>query len=105
MPVMNPSSRTPDPIIFKNTGAFSALGSAQLFLTARGWSFGSASGKHPIGVMYGNVLIAKWKNLTDRERDQCHGIITGDLRNGPITISFRAHAPVEGLRAVSGETA
>lgn len=39
--------------------------------------------------MRGDVLIAKWHNLSAKERAECDGVMTGDFRNGPVTINIK----------------
>jgi hypothetical protein len=36
--------------------------------------------------MKGDFISAKWKNLTTQERQKVDGIMTGDFRNGEVTI-------------------
>lgn len=38
--------------------------------------------------MRGDVLIAKYRNLTPRERAMLDGQMTGDMRNGPVVIEI-----------------
>ncbi|SDD93546.1 hypothetical protein SAMN05216337_101786 [Bradyrhizobium brasilense] len=82
---------------------FSALNDAETYLKDRGFSVGpgcAASGKS--GIVYGRCWrIAKWRNLTPLEQRQCHGVIEGDRRNGPVTIKIFFHAPAFAIAAVS----
>lgn len=82
---------------------FSALNDAETYLRNRGFSFGpgcAASGK--AGILFGRIhRIAKWRNLTALEQQQCHGVIEGDRRSGPVTIKVFFHAPAFAIAAVS----
>jgi hypothetical protein len=81
--------------------AFSAINQAQGFLAARGFSFGPGCVSGRTGVMFGRGwIIAKWRNLTPLEQRQCHGVIEGDRRNGPVTLKIFFHAPAFALAAL-----
>jgi hypothetical protein len=75
---------------FDECGAFEAWHSAQAWCEARGISVGISSAGQPVGLMYGNVRIAKWRNLTEAERDALDGSIVGPRRHGPLTLRIRA---------------
>ena len=75
-------------IIFEQTGDFQALYAAQDWCRNKGISCGSSCRDMPIGLMHGDFTIAKWKNLTPKERRTVDGVITGDIRNGPIKIKM-----------------
>lgn len=79
---------------------FSALNEACTFLAERGFSVGPTCVGSPQGVMFGNWHIAKWHNLTLQERADLHGIVTGDRRNGPISVSIFANAPALAMAAL-----
>lgn len=85
--------------IFTNDGDFNAYRAAKDWLTACGFSYGQGQRGAPSGLLFGDILIAKWKNLTLAERRQCHGELTGDHRNGPVTITIFADAPAEAVAA------
>jgi hypothetical protein len=87
---------------------FSALTQAESFLAERGFSFGpGCAASRKAGILFGSDwVIAKWRNLTPLERHRCHGVIEGDRRNGPVTVSIFFSAPALALAAVvSPETA
>jgi hypothetical protein len=80
---------------------FSAINQAQGFLAAHGFSFGPGCVSGKIGVMFGrDWIIAKWRNLTPLEQQQCHGLIEGDRRKGPVTLKIFFHAPAFALAAL-----
>lgn len=80
---------------------FSAINQAQGYLAAHGFSFGPGCVSGKIGVMFGRGwIIAKWRNLTPLEQRQCHGVIEGDRRKGPVTLKIFFHAPAFALAAL-----
>lgn len=77
---------------FSDTGDFQALFSAQKWLDSQGYSYGSSCRGSPTGILKGGAFIAKWRNLTPQQIEELDGKMTGDNRNGPITITLK-HAP------------
>ena len=76
-------------MIFDQKGDFQAIYAAEKYCNENGISYGSMCSPYPIGLIYGEVVIAKWRNLTKKERDLVDGTITGDFRNGPLTLTIR----------------
>jgi hypothetical protein len=72
--------------IFESDETFGAYYAAERWCRANGISCGSPCTSAPIGLLFGNYQIAKWRNLTAKERSLLHGTITGNLRNGPMTV-------------------
>lgn len=79
-------------ITFNDTGTFQALYSAQAWCVKNGISYGSLCRGMPVGLMRGDVSIMKWSNLTTKERSQCDGTMTGEFREGPVTIEMKDSA-------------
>lgn len=75
-------------IVFKATGTvFMAYREAEYWCKQNGYSYGSMCHPQPTAIFKGDVYVAKWKNLTSKERNSVDGIITGDdYREGDITI-------------------
>lgn len=75
---------------FKVPGTFESMYAAQNWLTENGYSYGSTSATEPAAVMkgdyYGYDLPHKMKNFAAKEKRMVHGIITGDMREGPVTV-------------------
>lgn len=67
---------------------FTAMRAAEAWCREHGVSCGDPCGSLPRGLLCGEFDIAKWRNLTARERKECHGTMTGDMRNGPIIVSI-----------------
>lgn len=77
-------------IPFNNVGDFEAINAAREWLHMNGYSYGSMCMDMPIGILKGKWLIAKWRNLTGKERSQLDGqIISQDFREGPVVIQLK----------------
>ena len=79
-------------IEFKNEEGrvFDAYLSACWKASDMGYSYGSMSHPHPTALIKGgSISIAKWKNLTAKQRAQVDGIIEGDFRNGPVFLRIK----------------
>jgi hypothetical protein len=73
-------------ITFTRDGDFEALHAAQDWCRENGISYGSLCRDDPVGLLYGDWAIAKWRNLSPAERKQLDGRMEGDFRHGPVTI-------------------
>ena len=75
---------------FKVEGTFQSMYAAQRWVKEQGYGYGSSSAMHPTAVMKGDYhsydLPEKMKNFTQKEKNNVHGIITGDMRDGPVTV-------------------
>lgn len=67
---------------------FEAYNKAVDWCRDRGYSVAPMSFPYPTGIMKGDICIAKYKNLTAKERKQLHGTITGNFREGPVTVEI-----------------
>ena len=54
------------------------------------FSYAPLCGDAPVGLLYGDWAIAKWRNLTPTERAQLDGRMEGEFRDGPVTIRISA---------------
>ncbi|MBB5448045.1 MULTISPECIES: hypothetical protein [unclassified Paraburkholderia] len=75
-------------IVFDQWGDFEACRAAEKWCGERGISVGEMQGPGPRGLLLGNYCIAKWRNLTNAEKRDLTGRMTGDMRNGPVTITL-----------------
>lgn len=76
--------------VFDKPGDFAAFDEAKEWLTQHGYSYGSLCGYMPVGILKGDWIIAKWRNLTPKERSQLHGQIKSeDFREGPVTVTLK----------------
>ncbi len=78
--------------VFQQTGDFVAMHLAEDWCKDQGISVGSGERGRPRGLLRGDFTIAKWRNLNENERAALDGEMTGDMRNGPITIQMKAAA-------------
>lgn len=76
-------------VTFSGGATFGALYAAEAWCAARGISVGRADGRNPCGLLYGEYDIQKWHNLNAKERAALDGLLTGDKRNGPVTVSIK----------------
>ena len=76
-------------IVFDQKETFEAKYAAEKWCQDNNISFGSSCANSPIGLLRGNYSIAKWRNLSIKERAQLDGTMSGDMRNGPVTITIR----------------
>ena len=86
-------------IEFSQSGTFQAMYAAKAWCRDNGISVGQSCAIGPTGLLFGQFdWIAKWRNLTPMERKDLHGIMTGDMRDGPVVIilkddAIRKHCP------------
>lgn len=74
---------------------FDGLHDAEAFAAEVGFSIGSMQRDQPMGLLFGDFKIAKWSNLSATERQALHGKITGDKREGPVSVTIFDTAPKE----------
>lgn len=75
---------------FNSELAFRAYTKACEFARSLGMSVGSLQSSAPTALIRGDVLVAKWRDLSRDERAQLDGVIVGDKRNGPVTVHYRS---------------
>lgn len=74
---------------------------AQKALEDVGFSLGALQRDDPRGVMFGDIEISKWRNLSQKEKDILHGVYQRAYRGGPVEITMRSGgAPGDALRAL-----
>ncbi len=78
---------------FDQKGTFVAWHAACKWLRENGYSYGATCVASPVGVLKGDYCIAKWRNLTPKERSQLDGTVIGDFREGPLTLRLKS-API-----------
>ena len=89
-------------IKFDQTGDFAAVNAARIWLQEHGYSYGSMCMDMPIGILKGSWAIAKWRNLTPKERKQLDGqLISKDFRDGPVVIQLKDPATDSEIKAGS----
>lgn len=86
-------------VVFDNSGDFEAMRAAEAWCAKHGLSVGSMERWKPRGLLFGDYAIAKWHNLRQADKDALHGTMTGDMRNGPVTVTVdAAFTPAELVR-------
>ena len=73
---------------------------AEAYLTARGFSVGRMQGPERRGILFGQVDIMKWRNLSRRDREVLHGVMQPIEFRGRVRITIFASAPAEAHEAV-----
>jgi hypothetical protein len=76
--------------VFEGKETFEASNAAEQWCSDNGISFGSTCAMAPQALLFGDYSIAKWRNLTAKERNQVHGVIEGSVRSGPVTVKIKA---------------
>jgi hypothetical protein len=89
-------------LTFCDAGDFAAERRAVALLENHGFSVGRMQHREPRGILFGNFDIQKWRNLSAAERAALHGVMTGDMRNGPVIVEIFESAPHEAKTALSG---
>lgn len=80
-------------IEFKQPGTFQSLYAAEAWCREHGISFGQSCATGPTGLLFGHYdWIAKWRNLSTKERSALHGTMSGDFREGPVIIDLKDDA-------------
>jgi len=75
---------------FSDPGTFNAMRAAEEWLKDNGYSVGAGDAvSKKRGILRGDYLIAKFRNLTQRERTALDGMMTGDMREGPVVVTIK----------------
>lgn len=74
---------------FDQTGDWQAITAAEQWCKEQGISWGRMCGSSPIGLKRGEWDIMKWRNLSQEDINGLDGTITGDMRNGPVTVNLK----------------
>ena len=76
---------------FENDGNdFSSIRDARKWLDENGYSYGPMCAMSPIAILKGNVQIAKWRNLSTKDKKLLHGHIEqGNYRSGPARVLIK----------------
>lgn len=77
-------------IVFEACGTFGALHKAETWIRENGYSKGSLCRDEPVGLMRGDYNIAKWKNLSAKERKSFDALLlpVHEFREGGCKIVF-----------------
>ena len=76
-------------VVFDAPGCnFEACREAEAWCRARDIGFGAMQDSAPRGLAIGEYAIAKWRNLRPHERATLDGLMTGDMRSGPVVVEL-----------------
>jgi hypothetical protein len=73
---------------FTDAGDFTACRAAEAWCEARGIAVGWMQRPDPRGLLLGDFVVSKWRNLNAKERSELDGTMTGDMRHGPVTVTL-----------------
>lgn len=85
-------------LTFVADGDYKAYKMAQNWCEQSGYSYGSMQADAPTGLLKGNFEIAKWRNMTQKERDALAGILDAPgrtYRTGPVFVRIKRNTPEE----------
>jgi hypothetical protein len=72
---------------FEAEGTWNAMYSALRWVNENGYEEGCTCAMMPMAIMKGKYNLPwKWKNMTAKERNSVHGVVTGDMRDGPVLV-------------------
>jgi hypothetical protein len=72
---------------FNVEGTFQSFYSASSWAKENGYEIGSMDGHNPIALMKGYDYVAKWHNISNKERQMVHGVMISDyFREKPVRI-------------------
>ena len=74
---------------FSGTRDFEASGKAEAWCEAHGLSVGEQQRNDQRGILLGKFLPEKWHNLNHGERMALHGVMSGDMRRGPVHVDLK----------------
>ena len=75
--------------VFNEEGTFKANYAAEEWLTENGYSYGEMQRFYSRGIVKGQTYIAKWEHYSEAERGCFDGLMTGNFREGPVTVEIK----------------
>lgn len=87
-------------LTFSDLGDFTAAHRAVAMLEDCGFSVGHLQAHAPRGILFGLYDIQKWRNLNSAERQALHGVMSGNMRTGPVVVEIFEGAPEIGVAAL-----
>jgi len=78
------------------TYTFPSEPAAERILRAAGFAIGRLQADAPRGLMHGDYVVMKWRNLSAADRDGLHGVYARHHRGGPVTVKIFDRCPAEG---------
>lgn len=74
---------------FTGTRDFEAAALADAWCRERNISVGPPQRGAARGLVRGDAMISKWRNMTNAEHNSLDGRMTGDMRTGPVEVWMR----------------
>ena len=74
---------------FTGEDDFEASRKAEAWCEARGLSVGTMDRFDMRGILLGDFQISKWHNLNHAHRMALHGVMSGDMRRGPVHVDLK----------------
>lgn len=74
---------------FSGDRDFEACSKAEAWCDEHGLSVGAMQRNDQRGILLGDHLISKWDRLTYGERMAMHGVMSGDMRRGPVHVDLK----------------
>lgn len=74
---------------FSGVNDFEASQKAEAWCEEHGLSVGRMDRHDQRGILLGDFDIAKWHNLSHGERMALHGVMSGDMRRGPVHVDLK----------------
>jgi hypothetical protein len=88
---------------FNQSGTWAALDAARSWCHENRISVGQSCATGPSGLLFGKFWIAKWRNLTQDERNALHGTMSGDFREGPVVIILNDGAVAAHMACINAQ--
>ena len=83
-------------ITFESSKEWHALMLADQFLKSNRYSRGDMQRGAPMGILKGDYVIGKWRNLSECEKYQLDGRVEAEsFRNGPVVVFLKDEKPLE----------
>lgn len=73
---------------------------AETKLVAAGFCLGTIQRDDPRAIMFGYGLVEKWRNISQTDRANIHGIYQRLGRGGPVEVTIFNTCPAEGIAAI-----
>lgn len=74
---------------FSGTRDFEASAKAEAWCEEHDLSVGHMQRNDQRGILQGTFDIQKWRNLNHAERMALHGVMSGDMRRGPVHVDLK----------------
>ncbi len=83
---------------------FKTEDAAQKALKDAGFSLGKMQRDAPRGIMFGDIEVMKWRNLSEKDVVYLHGVYQRRSRGGPVRIMMLETAPKDAVENLKSGT-